>query len=340
MERDERVAVSGFADEDPHPVERNPVAGIAPVVGGHRFIHHSRRVSQSGAVRLSREDVVEEQSPNPEPSIRLEEDAPPPKPPGFWARQYDRNITTRQKVFDFVFGVAGPIALLALDPIMFRGGACPGFNANLAAFVYFAVGLGVIALSVWLVAGPRLRWWVAPLAGALLTGGLFALAVGVVMLPFSLLGLIACIGVLGFVPFVTMFVYHRNGLRALEMARALSIGWGRATGLVLAGALLVVIIPGLIQWRTTAVIDRAVGALAADRSAEEVASAIRDLQTLNNVCLGLCSPNISFGLTRQVSTSGANRHLLDSANRQVMGWDEMPRCSSLFDPLVPQSNAE
>ncbi len=39
--------------------------------------------------------------------------------------------------------------------------------------------------------------------------------VGVLIFPLSILGLIVLIGILGFTPFVTGFVYLRNGVRAL-----------------------------------------------------------------------------------------------------------------------------
>lgn len=50
-------------------------------------------------------------------------------------------------------------------------------------------------------------------------GGIFCLTVGVILLPFSLLGLMLGIGIFGFTPFLTGIVYSRNGYRALRSPR-------------------------------------------------------------------------------------------------------------------------
>ena len=46
-----------------------------------------------------------------------------------------------------------------------------------------------------------------------------SLAIGIILSPFSLLGLIILIGALGFVPFFTAIVYLRNAVRAIRSAR-------------------------------------------------------------------------------------------------------------------------
>jgi hypothetical protein len=51
------------------------------------------------------------------------------------------------------------------------------------------------------------------IAGALLAGAVFCMAIGLVLAPFSLLGLMFGIGIFGFTPFVTAFVYFRNSIR-------------------------------------------------------------------------------------------------------------------------------
>ena len=50
----------------------------------------------------------------------------------------------------------------------------------------------------------------------LILGGLFSFLIGVLILPLSLIGLIFLIGAAGFTPFVTSFVYLRNGIRGLR----------------------------------------------------------------------------------------------------------------------------
>lgn len=142
--------------------------------------------------------------------------APPvrrPLKPGFWSRQIRGEVTIEQSLFDVVFGVFAPIGCLIFDPVVFRGGilGSPLFAGWLTAG-WCAIGLGFISLALWLY----VRRPAPLLAGMLLAGALFALLLGIVMLPLSLIGLVMVIGIFGFMPFVTAFVFWRNFRRALR----------------------------------------------------------------------------------------------------------------------------
>src|SRR5262245_34236881 len=113
------------------------------------------------------------------------------KPP-FWREQSSGKATTGQIIFDVIFGAIVPVALLIFDPIMFHGYDCFGVLAPYSAFVYYAVGFGIITLLVWLVVSSRLEDespMAAFMAGTLYIGTIFAGLTGIVMLPFSLIGL-------------------------------------------------------------------------------------------------------------------------------------------------------
>ena len=105
---------------------------------------------------------------------------------------------------------------LYFDPIVFR----PLFVESALLGGYFtaasvAIGLGFFSLSGWmLVRRPSALW-----AGLLAGGAAFAALLGLFLLPFSLLGLTMFIGVLGFTPFVTAFVFWRNAVRAYRGTR-------------------------------------------------------------------------------------------------------------------------
>lgn len=148
-------------------------------------------------------------------TIKLDIAPPVRKPlkPGFWTRQFARESTVEQSLFDVVFGVFAPLICLVCDPVVFRGGlfGTPLLGGWLTAG-WCAIGLGFISLSVWLYVGRP-----APLlAGMLLAGALFAMLLGIVMLPLTLIGLVMVIGIFGFTPFVTAFVFLRNFLRAVR----------------------------------------------------------------------------------------------------------------------------
>jgi hypothetical protein len=133
----------------------------------------------------------------------------------FWQRQVSPLPTTGQINFDLTFGIVLPIICLWFDPIVFRspfGGALLGKYAVVGGI---AIGLGFVSLTTWLL----LRRSPALFAGLLCGGAIFATLLGIVLLPYSVIGLLAVIGVLGFSPFATAFVFWRNAVRAYHKAR-------------------------------------------------------------------------------------------------------------------------
>jgi hypothetical protein len=138
----------------------------------------------------------------------------------FWQRQFAPEPSWWQVAFDLAAGILLPLVCLAADPIIFRD---PHMSPLLASpllgrytlLCYAAIGTGLLALALWLLC----RRPAALLAGFLVAGALFALLLGVVLLPFSLLGLLAMgFGALGLSPFLTAFVFWRNGVRAWARA--------------------------------------------------------------------------------------------------------------------------
>ncbi len=133
----------------------------------------------------------------------------------FWHRQFAPHPTTGQIGFDLAFGIVLPIICLWFDPIVFRssfGGALLGRYAVLAGV---AISLGLVSLTAWLL----IRRPPALFAGLMCGGAIFATLLGVVLLPYSVIGLLAIVGVLGFSPFATAFVFWRNTVRAYRKAR-------------------------------------------------------------------------------------------------------------------------
>jgi hypothetical protein len=141
-----------------------------------------------------------------------------PRPAGgFWRRQFDDAPTPRQRKFDVTFGIVMPVVCFALDPIVFKTGSEYGgaLYPRWQLYAYTISVVEMVALCAWLLAAGRAGRRPAALAGMLMAGAGFAFVVGMAILPFSLIGLLVLlIGLLGFVPFLTAFVYLRNGWRA------------------------------------------------------------------------------------------------------------------------------
>lgn len=136
--------------------------------------------------------------------------------PTFWQRQFLPQTTAKQTRFDWVFGVILPIICFAFDPIVFRDGDALGmWLGKFQVFAYVLSIASIMSMAAWLLWRERLGWAIPFLAGLFAAGSVVSLIVGIALLPLSLLGLIILIGVLGFTPFFTAFVYLRNSYRAL-----------------------------------------------------------------------------------------------------------------------------
>jgi hypothetical protein len=176
----------------------------------------------------------------------------------------------RSPTLSILGGIVAPIACFALQPLLFLPGAPPvvpplEFINVFWLFGYGVIGLEMLALAVWLAIGNRLGAWNGLFAGVLFAGALFAGGLGLVLLPFSVLGLMLVIGLLGFVPFLTAVVYCVNAVVAYRHAREFAgpkmlIGWA------LLGALLVIGVPGAVQAGVSLAVRSAISDVAAGNS--------------------------------------------------------------------------
>jgi len=166
---------------------------------------------------------------------------------GFWRRQFAPQQTRKQLIFDMVFGVHAPVLCFIADPIVFKSMLFPpALYPDYQFFVYLVTLLQVPLLAIWLLYGARLKSAGLIVGGALMAGAFFSFLIGVVILPFSLLGLLWLIGVFGFTPFLTAFVYLRNSVRAM---RAQPKGLSVPCGFVLAtiAAVYVIGLPAIVS---------------------------------------------------------------------------------------------
>lgn len=112
-------------------------------------------------------------------------------------------------------GIVMPALLFIADPGIFSGSFGintqdePAFG-SVRIFVYGVHGLGSLCLLA-LLYRPLSRGQTAAAAGALLAGSLVGFAVAIAMLPFTLIGLIFGIGLLGLLPFVVVWIWFREG---------------------------------------------------------------------------------------------------------------------------------
>jgi len=146
----------------------------------------------------------------------------PDENPLFWRRQFQQESTHRQRLFDWAYGVVIPTICVAADPIVFKGGfGGGGILGEYRPFAYMLSFASILSMIAWLLWGKKVDALTAPIAGLFLIGGGISLLVGIVIFPFSLIGLFFLIGFLGFTPLFSAIVYLRNGVRAFRYSKLL-----------------------------------------------------------------------------------------------------------------------
>lgn len=164
------------------------------------------------------------------PELATTSDVRPVKA-GFWKRQFLQRTTRPQLIFDLTFGVVLPILCFVFDPFVFQGGLLGRpFIPEYQAFVYLFSGIQMVVLCLWLVMRAGSELSNSMIGGALMVGGMFSGGIGILLFPFSVMGLVLGIGFLGFIPFMTALVYLRNGWRALRTPANEPSTFTRATG--------------------------------------------------------------------------------------------------------------
>lgn len=134
----------------------------------------------------------------------------------FWSRQFASTTTPGQIIFDVIFGIIAPILCIIADPVVFRGHI--GVLSSYVIIAYFLIAIEILALTLALINYNRNVLLSLNIAGPLILGGIFAGLLGLAILPLSVIGLFAIIGIFGFTPFLTSLVFLRNGVRAIKKA--------------------------------------------------------------------------------------------------------------------------
>ena len=135
----------------------------------------------------------------------------------FWARQFAAVPTRAQNTFDAIFGVIFPVFCFMADPVVFKGlitDRAELADYRLVAYVISTIEMGMFL--VWRTFRKQVNSLSPIFAVAFLAGAMFSAAIGLAILPLTLIGLLFVIGIFGLVPFPTAFVYLRSGVRALR----------------------------------------------------------------------------------------------------------------------------
>lgn len=219
-----------FADaaSDVSVTERRRALGSAATVGPV-----PDPPSAAGGIRYSRATLLRVAYPPPmEPALAADVPAPRRAPSGALpllrerlgvraAAWIARERGRRRWVLDLVFAVVLPPLLFVLD--RHTGLTAAAAEHGVAPFRPYTPLLTAACVAVyvtWMATRRRPGRGHAVLAGPLAMGAALALAVGLLLLPFSVIGIaFGGVGFLGFVPFVTAYAYLRAAILAADAAR-------------------------------------------------------------------------------------------------------------------------
>jgi hypothetical protein len=111
-------------------------------------------------------------------------------------------------------GIVLPLVCVICDPLVFRGTTIPPLLGSYRISAYGYMAFAMLALAAWLTT----RRLPSLLCGFLIGGCVFALVLGIVLLPISAIGLFAIIGILGFSPFLTAATFWYCAMNARNAA--------------------------------------------------------------------------------------------------------------------------
>jgi hypothetical protein len=240
----------------------------------------------------------------------------------FRKRQRLLSGTPAQCAFDVLFGIIAPFLCLFFDPIVFTGHGTmgSGFLSSFRLLGYAEIALSAMALAHYLLT----RRGSPLLAGILLGGFGFAFTLGLMMLPLTIIGLFVGIGFFGLTPFVTSYVFLRNGRRCWEGCPIQRSRRWRLLLLAL-GAVLILGVPLGLQWSGSYLTNRAVQSLTSG-SEQEYARAVATLRLARWI---LNPDEIVFRY--QKASDDKDRDRLARAFQSVTGRSIERRVAELYD---------
>ncbi|NQT52195.1 hypothetical protein HQ576_09105 [bacterium] len=164
--------------------------------------------------------------------------------------RYRRHATPGQLAFDFAFGLVAPALLLLTDPALFTHhvaarSAFPPYAAVPGGVLAAVLGL---AMLVWLATGARRQGLGIVVLGPLAVGVLASLLVAGKLLVFGIVHATLLSGLLALTPWLTLFSFVRQTLRAFRAGAGASPLLAIAS-LVLGPAVIVALLVGVCRSR-------------------------------------------------------------------------------------------
>lgn len=149
----------------------------------------------------------------------------------------------KSRKFAWAFGVVMPVICFMFDPGVFASdGHGRGLLGAAAGFSYVLSFAAIMGTMAWLIWGERLGNLLPFLSGLLAVSAVCSLIIGLILFPFSMMGLAFLIGALGFTPLLSSAVFFRASVNAFQ-SRPASADRLTAWHSFMLGALVAIVLP-------------------------------------------------------------------------------------------------
>lgn len=118
-------------------------------------------------------------------------------------------------------GVFLPMVCFYFDPFIFRdwssGSNSDALLGSYQTPAYVLAYTAIMSQTAWMLWGERMGGFALVIAIVLSIAAIASLIIGLILVPFSLVGMFMLIGLLGFTPLMTALVYARTAVRILRV---------------------------------------------------------------------------------------------------------------------------
>lgn len=237
--------------------------------------------------------------------------------------QFFPPLTKREQWFAVICGILLPTICVIADPLVFKqsiffGGLGGPLFQRFTVFGYLEIFIGMTALTIFLWRRPSSPF----LAGTLAVGAVFSFVLGIVLLPFSMIGLLFVIGVLGFTPFLSGIVFAKAS-RHVWRTGLLNMRKSAVTAGASVGIFFALVIPIICQRIATSVINTAVQRILAEPTHGETQATLRMLSWATDL-----NPIVT---AYQSAKDEARKEALARAYEEITGVDIKRHIAELND---------
>jgi hypothetical protein len=239
-------------------------------------------------------------------------------------------ISRKRRIIEIAFGIVLPPICLAYDPGLFHRGFISAIAAEIQVFAYLSIFVGMLALVISFRLNSVSERYILLIAAILIIGAIFAFIIWIVILPIWTFGLLVWgAGIIGFTPFITAYIYWRNGREAM-LPLGLSMRSRRLAKIFVIAIFIVFGFPVLTQIAVNYKTYQTINEIVVGSDMNEILQTVKEIQT-GFWCLDYCQGEMARLYLDNLVNSEQRRQLLAMAYEGRTGRKIYSHFPKLFD---------